>query len=227
MKRVGLVGWRGMVGSVLMDRMQAEGDFAHFEPVFFSTSNVGGSGPKVGGKETGKLLDAKSVEALKKDRDRRHLPGRRLHERGLSAAPRRRLEGLLDRCGQCAADEGRRGHHSRSGQLARDRGRAGQGGEGLCRRQLHGQPDADGPARPVSSWPGGMDDQHDLPGRQRGWGPEHARAAEANGRRQRQRDANSSPIPLPRFSKSTAASPRRSAARPIPPSISASRSPAA
>ena len=66
MKRVGLVGWRGMVGSVLMDRMQAEGDFAHFEPAFFSTSNVGGSGPKVGGKETGKLLDAKSVDALKK-----------------------------------------------------------------------------------------------------------------------------------------------------------------
>jgi aspartate-semialdehyde dehydrogenase len=55
-----------MVGSVLMDRMQAEGDFAQFEPVFFSTSNIGGSGPKVGGKETGKLLDAKSVEALKK-----------------------------------------------------------------------------------------------------------------------------------------------------------------
>jgi aspartate-semialdehyde dehydrogenase len=55
-----------MVGSVLMDRMQAEGDFAHFEPALFSTSNVGGSGPKIGGKETGKLLDAKSIEALKK-----------------------------------------------------------------------------------------------------------------------------------------------------------------
>src|SRR5687767_14442433 len=64
MRLVGLVGWRGMVGSVLMDRMQAEGDFAHFEPVFFSTSNVGGSGPKVGGKETGKLLDAKSIGTL-------------------------------------------------------------------------------------------------------------------------------------------------------------------
>jgi aspartate-semialdehyde dehydrogenase len=49
-----------------MDRMQAEGDFAHFEPVFFSTSNAGGSGPKVAGKETGKLLDARSVEALNK-----------------------------------------------------------------------------------------------------------------------------------------------------------------
>ena len=41
MALVGLVGWRGMVGSVLMDRMQAEGDFALIEPVFFSTSNAG------------------------------------------------------------------------------------------------------------------------------------------------------------------------------------------
>ena len=44
---VGLVGWRGMVGSVLMDRMQAEGDFAHFEPLFFSTSNAGGAAPSM------------------------------------------------------------------------------------------------------------------------------------------------------------------------------------
>jgi aspartate-semialdehyde dehydrogenase len=43
--RVGLVGWRGMVGSVLMDRMQAEGDFKLIEPVFFSTSNAGGQLP--------------------------------------------------------------------------------------------------------------------------------------------------------------------------------------
>jgi aspartate-semialdehyde dehydrogenase len=64
-KRVGLVGWRGMVGSVLMERMQAEGDFTHIEPVFFTTSAVGGSGPKVDGRETGKLLDAKSALALR------------------------------------------------------------------------------------------------------------------------------------------------------------------
>jgi aspartate-semialdehyde dehydrogenase len=64
-KRVGLVGWRGMVGSVLMERMQAEGDFTHIDPVFFTTSAVGGAGPKIGGKETGKLLDAKSVDPLK------------------------------------------------------------------------------------------------------------------------------------------------------------------
>src|SRR5262245_16890042 len=54
-----------MVGSVLMERMQAEGDFAHFEPVFFTTSNVGGAGPKLGGAGGSKLLDAKSTEALK------------------------------------------------------------------------------------------------------------------------------------------------------------------
>jgi len=42
MMRVGLVGWRGMVGSVLMQRMREEKDFDHFEPVFFTTSNPGG-----------------------------------------------------------------------------------------------------------------------------------------------------------------------------------------
>lgn len=65
MKRVGMVGWRGMVGSVLMQRMQAENDFAQVEPVFFSTSSVGGDGPEVAGKGRGKLADAKSIDALK------------------------------------------------------------------------------------------------------------------------------------------------------------------
>ena len=45
---VGIVGWRGMVGSVLMDRMRSEGDFAGFEPVFFSTSQAGKLGPDTG-----------------------------------------------------------------------------------------------------------------------------------------------------------------------------------
>ena len=48
MKKVGFVGWRGMVGSVLMERMTAENDFADIEPVFFSTSQVGQAGPDVG-----------------------------------------------------------------------------------------------------------------------------------------------------------------------------------
>ena len=58
MKKVGLVGWRGMVGSVLMQRMEEEGDFAFIDPVFFSTSSVGGEAPTLGGKTGGKLQDA-------------------------------------------------------------------------------------------------------------------------------------------------------------------------
>ena len=64
MKRVGFVGWRGMVGSVLMQRMQAERDFDHIEPVFFTTSQVGGKGPSIG-RDTGPLKDANSIDALK------------------------------------------------------------------------------------------------------------------------------------------------------------------
>ena len=64
MKRVGLVGWRGMVGSVLMGRMMQERDFDHVEPVFFTTSNVGGKPPAIG-KDTPPLKDAKSVDELK------------------------------------------------------------------------------------------------------------------------------------------------------------------
>ncbi|HAS86300.1 MAG TPA: aspartate-semialdehyde dehydrogenase, partial [Candidatus Competibacteraceae bacterium] len=62
--RVGLVGWRGMVGSVLMDRMMAENDFAQIDPVFFTTSNVGGRGPVIG-KDTPTLKDAKAISELK------------------------------------------------------------------------------------------------------------------------------------------------------------------
>jgi aspartate-semialdehyde dehydrogenase len=62
---VGLVGWRGMVGSVLMDRMQAEGDFGLVEPVFFSTSNAGGKAPAQAKNES-TLKDAFDIEALKK-----------------------------------------------------------------------------------------------------------------------------------------------------------------
>ncbi len=64
MKRVGLVGWRGMVGSVLMQRMLAEDDFSLVEPVFFTTSNVGGKGPAIG-KDIPALKDAFSIDELK------------------------------------------------------------------------------------------------------------------------------------------------------------------
>jgi aspartate-semialdehyde dehydrogenase len=62
---VGLVGWRGMVGSVLMDRMQAEGDFAHFEPLFFSTSNAGGAAPSMAKNEKA-LKDAFDINELQR-----------------------------------------------------------------------------------------------------------------------------------------------------------------
>jgi aspartate-semialdehyde dehydrogenase len=65
MKRVGLVGWRGMVGSVLMQRMQEQRDFDLIDPVFFSTSQVGGKGPTVG-RDVPPLKDAKNVDELRK-----------------------------------------------------------------------------------------------------------------------------------------------------------------
>jgi aspartate-semialdehyde dehydrogenase len=65
MKLVGLVGWRGMVGSVLMQRMQDEGDFAHIEPVFFTTSNAGGRAPAMAKNET-TLKDAADIAELSK-----------------------------------------------------------------------------------------------------------------------------------------------------------------
>ena len=65
MKLTGLVGWRGMVGSVLMDRMQAEGDFKLIEPLFFSTSNAGGAAPAMARNEA-RLHDAYDIEALKR-----------------------------------------------------------------------------------------------------------------------------------------------------------------
>ena len=55
--KVGMIGWRGMVGSVLMQRMHEEGDFSTIEPVFFSTSQVGEPGPVVGA-QSSPLLDA-------------------------------------------------------------------------------------------------------------------------------------------------------------------------
>src|SRR6478609_7733929 len=63
--KVGFVGWRGMVGSVLMERMRAEGDFDHIESFFFTTSNVGGAGPVVG-RQLSQLKDANDINELKK-----------------------------------------------------------------------------------------------------------------------------------------------------------------
>ncbi|HEX7055371.1 MAG TPA: aspartate-semialdehyde dehydrogenase [Burkholderiales bacterium] len=64
MTRVGIVGWRGMVGSVLVQRMREERDFDHVEPVFFSTSQAGGKAPAIG-REVAPVADAKDIDALK------------------------------------------------------------------------------------------------------------------------------------------------------------------
>lgn len=64
MKNVGFIGWRGMVGSVLMQRMIEEGDFNAIRPVFFSTSQVGQDAPEFA-KHSGQLQDAYDLDALK------------------------------------------------------------------------------------------------------------------------------------------------------------------
>ncbi|CAK2617351.1 aspartate-semialdehyde dehydrogenase [Vibrio crassostreae] len=63
--RVGLVGWRGMVGSVLMQRMVEEKDFDLIEPVYYSTSQIGIPAPVLGGKDAGLLQDAFDIDSLK------------------------------------------------------------------------------------------------------------------------------------------------------------------
>ena len=66
MNQVGFVGWRGMVGSVLMQRMVEEKDFDLIEPVYFSTSSAGGKAPVYAGKESPNLKDASDIESLAK-----------------------------------------------------------------------------------------------------------------------------------------------------------------
>jgi len=63
MKKVGFVGWRGMVGSVLMERMNEDNDFANIDPTFFTTSQVGQEGPSIG-KEIPLLQDALDIQTL-------------------------------------------------------------------------------------------------------------------------------------------------------------------
>lgn len=64
LQKVGLVGWRGMVGSVLMQRMQEEQDFDLIQPVFFTTSQTGQAAPSFNGKDNGLLQDAYDIDAL-------------------------------------------------------------------------------------------------------------------------------------------------------------------
>ncbi|MFP3373728.1 aspartate-semialdehyde dehydrogenase, partial [Pseudomonas sp. SIMBA_068] len=65
MKKVGLVGWRGMVGSVLLERMEKQNDFANIDTTFFTTSQAGQLGPDLAG-DAKPLLDASDVSELSK-----------------------------------------------------------------------------------------------------------------------------------------------------------------
>ncbi len=148
MKRVGFIGWRGMVGSVLMDRMLAEKDFSGFEPFFFSTSQVGQQGPAIG-REVPLVEDAFKLEAPGGNGHHRVLPGRGLYREGAPPAATERLAGFLDRRGLNPPDGEGQCHHSRSGQPTRDRSGAIQRHQRFHRRQLHRFTDAHGIRRIV------------------------------------------------------------------------------
>ena len=95
MLRVGLIGWRGMVGSVLLQRMREENDFARIRArSFFSTSNVGGVAPREA--NGAPLLNASNLKDLAACDVLDQLPGWRIHHRSLRASPQERMEGLLD-----------------------------------------------------------------------------------------------------------------------------------
>ena len=72
MMEIGIIGWRGMVGSVLLERMRAERDFDLVEPIFFSTSQAGAASPDIG-RRGGKVQDAHDLKALA--RLKRQFPG--------------------------------------------------------------------------------------------------------------------------------------------------------
>ena len=179
--RVGFVGWRGMVGSVLLSRMQEERDFEHVEPVFFSTSAAGGKGPSIGG--DGTLLrdanDAKAFAGLDaivtcQGSDWTNAMFPQIRASGfagywIDAASALRMNDdaviILDPVNRDVIDAA----------LARRR-------EELHRRQLHGQPDDDGHGGAARTRSRRVDHLHDLPGRIGRRRAEHARAAAADGR---------------------------------------------
>ena len=113
-----------MVGSVLMERMQAEGDFDLIEPLFFSTSNAGGTAPAMAKNET-KLKDAYDIDALKRCEIIITAQGGDYTSEVYPQAARGRLERPLDRRRFDAAHEGRRRHRARPGQHAGDQEGAG------------------------------------------------------------------------------------------------------
>jgi aspartate-semialdehyde dehydrogenase len=160
---VGLVGWRGMVGSVLMDRMQAEGDFDSSSPCSSPPPTPAGKAPAQAKNET-TLKDAHDIDALKKcdiiitaqggDYTTEVFPKLRAagwNGHWIDAASTLRMKDdaiiILDPVNLPVIQE-----------------RPGQGRAQLDWRQLHGELHADGRGRALQGRPGRVDELHDLPG---------------------------------------------------------------
>jgi aspartate-semialdehyde dehydrogenase len=143
MLKIGFIGWRGMVGSVLMERMVAEKDFKGYEPLFFTTSNVGGKGPDIG-MDYPPLKDAFDLTLLSAWTSWSHARAATTRTRVYPRTPQQRLERLLDRLRFHASDG--KGRHDRAGprEQKRDRFLPQIRNEDLCGRELYREPYADG-----------------------------------------------------------------------------------
>ena len=119
--------------------MRDERDFDLIDPVFFTTSNVGGAGPDVG-KPVAPLKDANDIAELAKHDVLVTCQGGDYTKAVYPEAARGGLEGLLDRRGLGAAHGEGRGHHPRPGEPPGHRQGDGRGREELHRRQLHREP---------------------------------------------------------------------------------------
>ena len=108
MMKVGLIGWRGMVGSVLLQRMREENDFVGIEPVFFSTSQAGQPAPM----NTGTLKNASDAKELKKLDIIITCQGGDLYQNDPSGASQRGMARILDRRCIDTEDGGGCGDHS-------------------------------------------------------------------------------------------------------------------
>ena len=178
--QVGIIGWRGMVGSVLVQRMREERDFDLVDPVFFSTSQAGGTAPAIG-KTVPAVKDANDVTALAAMDVLISCQG---GEYTADIHPKLRKAGWtgywIDAARQLRmADDAVIILDPVNRQ--RDRPRARSRPQGLHRRQLHRQPDADGHGRPVPRRPDRVDDVDDLSGGVGRRREAHARAGVADG----------------------------------------------
>ena len=179
-RRVGIIGWRGMVGLVLLERMSAEHDFDRVEPVFFSTSQAGAPGPDVG--QHGAAARRQRRDGVRRPRRRDLLPGRRLHE---GDPPRLRAAGWtgywIDAASTLRMAGGRLIVLDPVNRAVIDAGLANGvknyiGGNCTVSLMLMAMAGLFGRA-------GRVDDSDDLPGRLRRRRPAHARAGDADGRR--------------------------------------------